>query len=94
MFGYTGQILVFDKNIVGNSVDVKLSSVSGLDYRTTPDPDPTRQIGATRVRSIKTRHGSSTPVVQMLGQGNPMTHKLQTDQSGWTLFSQGQMVAV
>lgn len=94
MFGYTGQMMVFDKNIVGGSVDVKLSSVSGLYYRVTPNPDPVRNVATTRVRFIKTRRGSATPLVQQLGQGNHMTHKLQTDQSGWTLFTQGQMVAV
>jgi hypothetical protein len=94
MFNFGGQIWVFDKDVIGHSVDVKLNSVSGLYYRVTPNPDPELVKPTDRVKFIKTQLRSTTPVVQDLGQGNRKVHRIQRDLSGWTLFSQGQMTPV
>src|ERR1019366_6145253 len=40
MFGYTGQIFVYDKNIIGASVDIRLDTPTTIAWRTTLPNDP------------------------------------------------------
>jgi hypothetical protein len=104
MFRHTGQIWVFDKDIVGASVDVKMSAAAGISYRVTPNPDPVQLHQKNNVKrvAIPTRTNvagrnhplinSATPIVQDLG--GYYSHKVQTDQANWALFTQGQMIPV
>lgn len=87
MMRFGGTAKVFDKNIIGNSVDVKLERNGGattFGYRVTPAPDPHSDVPNSNVRRVKTQHGSSTPMV--LALGGAYTHKLPTNRGGFTPF--------
>lgn len=92
LFGFGGQIWVFDKNIIGHSVDAKLDAVAGMSYRATPNPDPVQPQQTNDVKYVKTALNSNTPMVKDMDR--IYDHKLQTDQTGWTQFVQGMMVPV
>jgi hypothetical protein len=104
MFNHPGQIWVYDKDIKGASVDVKIGAVAGIAYRVTPNPDPMLANAKNNVKrvTIPTRTrvagrniplaGNSTAVVEDLG--GLYIHQVQTNQAGWNLFVQGDMIPV
>jgi hypothetical protein len=105
MFRFAGPLWVYDKNKIANSVDLKITSSAGLYYRKTPDPDPaeirpTTDVKRVYVPSRTVINGRSQPLANM---ATPLVvdlslpifpHKVQTNDSGWSAFSQGQMVPV
>jgi hypothetical protein len=87
MMHYTGVCRVYDKDIIADSVDVKLALVGTnvqISYRQTPNPDPAVNTPDNNVKRVKSQHGSSTPGV--LDMNNVYTHKLPTNTGGFTLF--------
>ncbi|WP_043364392.1 hypothetical protein [Belnapia sp. F-4-1] len=104
MFRFNGQIWVFDKNIIGPSVDVRIAAAGGIFHRATPTPNPTTPHPKNDVKIVRTptrtlvngRHmpvqNGATPVVEALG--GIYVHKVQTTADGWTAFAQGEMVPV
>lgn len=84
---YNGVIRVYDKNIIGLSVDVKLSSLGGnlqIGYRITPNPDPATAVPNSNVRRVKTAHGSHTPVVHFMG--GAYSHMIPNNRGGFVPF--------
>lgn len=91
MFHFNGPMRVYDKNLVGPSVDVKIDTVNVIAYRLTPSPDPQLTQHEPNVKYVKTHYGSASPTVQDLDTAHP--HQLQTSLTAWTPFGHGQMVA-
>jgi hypothetical protein len=104
MFNYRGQIWVYDKDIKGASVDVKIGAVAGIAYRVTPNPDPMLAHPKNDVKrvSIPTRTQSGGRNVPLAGNSTALVqdldamyiHQVQTNQAGWNLFVQGDMIPV
>ncbi len=104
MFRYNGTMWVYDKNMIGNSVDLKITAGAGIYYRITPNPNPLDFRATTDVRRVTFPNKTvmAGRVVQLNNMVNPMVvdldgvfrHKVQTDDSGWKAFSQGQMTYV
>jgi hypothetical protein len=104
MFNYHGQIWVYDKDIQGASVDVKISAVAGISHRVTPNPNPLLAHPKNNVKrvAIPTRtqvNGRNVPLMNsttalVMDLGGLYIHRVQTDQAGWNPFVQGDMVPV
>jgi hypothetical protein len=93
MFNYAGQILVFDKDIIGASVDVRIDNPGFIGYRTTLANDPLVTTANANVHVVRPANGGATPVVQNTA-GPIFLHKLPQTQNGFTAFQPGQMVPV
>ncbi len=94
MFNYRGQIWVYDKDIKGASVDVKIGAVAGIAYRVTPNPDPMLAHPKNDVKrvSIPTRTCSQAgatsrwpviPLALVQDLDAMHIHQVQTNQAGW-----------
>jgi hypothetical protein len=93
MMRYGGAAKVFDKNILGASVDVKLTrngAATTISHRLTPAPDPATRVPNSNVKRVKTQYGSNTPTI--LALDNVHTHQIPDARGGFVPF-QGALFA-
>lgn len=92
MMHYTGVVFVYDKNIRGASVDVRLDTPNTIGWRTTLANDPLVTTATNNVKLAKKSAYELVPRVRDLG--GAYLHKLPQTQGGFTPFGQGEMVPV
>ncbi len=95
MMRYNGIAKVFDKNILGGSVDVKLvrnGLATTISHRITPNPDPATSVPNSNVKRVKTQHDSNTPTI--LALNNIHNHKIPDVRGGFTPFQGGLFAKV
>jgi hypothetical protein len=92
MMRYTGMISVYDKNIRGASVDVRLDTPTTIGWRATLANDPLVPTLTNDVKLVKKSAYEGVPRVRDMG--GAYSHKLPQTQGGFTLFGQGEMVPV
>jgi hypothetical protein len=85
-------VFVYDKNIRGVSVDVRLDTPNTIGWRATLANDPLVTTATNNVKLAKKSAYESVPRVRDLG--GAYLHKLPQTQGGFTPFGQGEMVPV